>query len=148
MRQDLTVRRARVEPSLVPADYPFRHRIRVRFAETDTMGIVHHSRYFPYLEEARVAYLRHIDHPYSQWQAAGLNAAVLEAWLRYRQPLHFDDEVDVHLRLAAATRTTFEMTYLLTVDDRPAATGSTVHGMVTTEGRPTRLPAWLIELSR
>ena len=35
------------------------------------MGIVHHSRYFPYLEEARVAYLRHLGHPYQDWQATG-----------------------------------------------------------------------------
>ncbi|MGH9269711.1 MAG: acyl-CoA thioesterase [Ilumatobacteraceae bacterium] len=139
--------RSASEPSLRPDDYPFRHRIRVRFAETDLMGVVHHSRYFPYLEEARVAYLVHIGHPYQEWQAAGLNAAVLEAWLRFRLPLRFDDECDVHLRLAAATRTTFEMAYLLTVDGHPAATGATVHGMVTADARPTRLPAWLVDLA-
>jgi acyl-CoA thioester hydrolase len=120
----------------------------VRFAETDTMGIVHHSRYFPYLEEARVAYLRHLGHPYQEWQEAGLNAAVLEASLRYRQPLRFDDEVDVHLVLASATRTTFQMAYLLTVDGAPAATGVTVHGLVTAAGRPARLPDWLIALAQ
>ena len=42
-----------------------------------------------------------------------MNAAVLEASLRYRRPLRFDDEVDVHLVLASATRTTFQMAYLL-----------------------------------
>ena len=112
------------------------------------MGIVHHSRYFPYLEEARVAYLRHLGHPYQEWQAAGLNAAVLEASLRYRQPLRFDDEVDVHLELASATRTTFQMTYLLTVGSTAAATGVTVHGLVTESGRPARLPDWLVALTR
>lgn len=140
--------RSTAEPSLDPADYPFSHTIRVRFAETDLMGVVHHSRYFPYLEEARVAYLRHLGHPYQEWQDAGLNAAVLEAWLRFRQPLRFDDECAVHLRLAAATRTTFEMAYLLTVHGRPAATGATVHGMVDGRGRPGRLPAWLIDLAQ
>jgi acyl-CoA thioester hydrolase len=52
----------------------------------------------------------------------------------------------VHLRLASATRTTFQMAYLLTVDGEAAATGVTVHGMITADGRPTRLPAWLVEL--
>ena len=74
----------------------------MRFAETDAMGIVHHSRYLPYLEEARVEYLRHIGHPYTEWREAGLDAAVLEAFVQYRQPLRFDDVVDVHLRLASA----------------------------------------------
>jgi acyl-CoA thioester hydrolase len=73
---------------------------------------------------------------------------VLEAYVRYRRPLRFDDEVDVHLRLASANRTTFQMAYLLTVGDAPAATAVTVHGMVTAAGRPTRLPVWLIELGR
>ena len=63
-----------------PGDYPFAHRVRVRFAETDLMGIVHHSRYFPYLEEARVAYLRPPRPPVPRaGRPAGLNAAVLEA---------------------------------------------------------------------
>lgn len=139
--------RATGEPSLDPADYPFRHPVRVRFAETDLMGVVHHSRYLPYLEEARVAYLRHLGHPYQEFQAEGLNAAVLEVAMRYRQPLRFDDEVEVHLVLASATRTTFQIDYLLTVDGRPMAAGTTVHGMTTDAGRPARLPEWLTRAS-
>ena len=139
------------EPSTRVADYPFTHRIRVRFAETDAMGIVHHSRYLPYLEEARVAYLRAIDHPYMDWRDQGLDAAVLEVYVRYRSPVRFDDEIDVHLVLAAATRTTFQMAYLITVGDAEASTVAstavTVHGMVTADGRPTRLPEWLIALA-
>lgn len=138
--------RVSADPSLRPEDYPFRHRIRVRFAETDAMGIVHHSRYLPYLEEARVEYLRHIGHPYTEWRADGIDSAVLEAYLRYRQALRFDDLVDVHVLLASASRTTFQMAYLLMSDGRPAATAVTVHGAVTAEGRPTRLPAWLAEM--
>ena len=72
---------------------------------------------------------------------------MLEASLRYRQPLRFDDEVDVHLVLASATRTTFQMAYLLTVDSTAAATGVTVHGLVTGAGRPVRLPDWLVALA-
>lgn len=140
--------RVAAEPSLDRTDYPFTQRIRVRFAETDAMGVVHHGRYLPYLEEARVAYLRAIGHPYTEWRANGLDSAVLEAYLRYRQPLRFDDEVDVHLKLAGGTRTTFQMAYLLTVDDQLAATAVTVHGMVRSDGRPTRLPAWLAEMNR
>ena len=57
--------RLELVPSLLPADYSFVHGLRVRFAETDAMGIVHHSRYLPYLEEARVEYLRSLGHPLS-----------------------------------------------------------------------------------
>ena len=79
--------------------------------------------------------------------AEGVESAVLEAFVRYRQPLRFDDVVDVHLTLAKVTRATFQMAYLLTVDDRTAATAVTVHGAVTTDGRPTRLPGWLADLA-
>jgi acyl-CoA thioester hydrolase len=135
--------RLSVEPSLKTTEYPFSQRIRVRFAETDAMGIVHHGRYLPYLEEARVAYLRHLGHPYTALRAEGLETAVLECYVQYRKPLRFDEEVDVHLTLAAGSRTTFQMAYLLTVDGDVRATGVTVHGCVTADGRPTRLPPWL-----
>ncbi|MGZ6950284.1 MAG: hypothetical protein ACXVJY_19615, partial [Ilumatobacteraceae bacterium] len=59
----------------------------------------------------------------------------------------FDEEVVVHLGLAVASRTTFQMTYLLTVDGDARATGVTVHGCITADGRPTRLPSWLVALA-
>ena len=144
----ITLRSVRLsaEPSLDPTTYPFDHNIRVRFAETDAMGIVHHSRYLPYLEETRVEYLRHLGHPYTELRAEGFDFAVLECFVQYRRPLQFDEEVTVHLALAVASRTTFQIAYLLEVDGDVRATGITVHGCVTAEGRPTRLPAWLTQL--
>jgi acyl-CoA thioester hydrolase len=134
-------------PSLDPGDYPFSHAIRVRFAETDAMGIVHHSRYLPYLEEARVAYLRHIGHPYDELRAEGIDMVVLEAFVQYRSPLRFDEVVDVDLVLASSGRTTFQMAYLLRVAGEVRATAVTAHGSITTaDGRATRSPAWLREL--
>jgi acyl-CoA thioester hydrolase len=135
--------RLSVEPSRHPDAYPFHHRLRVRFAETDAMGIVHHAAYLPYLEEARVEYLRAAGHPYLEFRAAGVDFAVLEATVGYLSPLRFDDVVDVHVNLATVERATFQIAYLLTVDERVAATGVTVHGCVRPDGRPTRLPEWL-----
>ncbi|MBK5330858.1 MAG: acyl-CoA thioesterase [Ilumatobacteraceae bacterium] len=142
--------RLSAQPSLVATRYPFHHRIRVRFAETDAMGIVHHSRYLLYMEETRVEYLRHLGHPYAEMRQEGLDYAVLECFVQYRQPLRFDELIDVHLVLASATRTSFQMSYLVTVLDGNVptvrATGVTVHGCTTAAGRPTRLPAWLADL--
>lgn len=144
--------RLSVDPSTSPSDYRFVHRIRVRFVETDAMGIVHHSNHLAYFEETRVAYLREIGHPFTEWREAGLESPVLESFVQYRQPLEFDDQIDVHLRLADVTRATFQMAYLITIDDaegvaRARATGVTVHGCVTNAGRPTRLPQWLADLA-
>jgi len=140
--------RLELQPSLEPNDYPFAHTLRVRFAETDAMGIVHHSRYLPYLEEARVEYLRHLGHPYHELRAEGVELAVLEVFVQYRQPLRFDEQVEVRLRLGSASRTSFQMAYLLTVAGEVRATAVTVHGSVTSAGRPTRLPPWLAALHR
>lgn len=142
--------RLSVEPSTNPGDYEYDHQIRVRFVETDGMNVVHHSNYLAYFEEARVAYLEHIGHPYTAWRDDGLESPVLESFVSYRRPLEFDDVMTVHLRLAAVTRATFQMAYLITVEESEGvtsvrATGVTVHGC-TAAGRPTRLPAWLSEL--
>lgn len=137
--------RLALDPPLDPGAYEFCHRIRVRFAETDAMGIVHHAAYLPYLEETRVEYLRAIGHPYTAVRDQGFDFAVLEAFVRYLRPLRFDDAVDVHLLRGETTRATFQLGYLLAVDGEARATAVTVHGTVDPRGRPVRLPAWLRE---
>ena len=133
------------------------HRLRTRFAETDAMGVIHHAAYLPYMEEARVEYLRAIERPYRSVRAgefddetgdAGREFPVLELAVRYRKPLHFDDVVDVSLVIGAVTRTTFQVAYLLSVDGEARATAVTVHGCVDVAGRPTRLPTWVGHLQR
>jgi acyl-CoA thioester hydrolase len=135
--------RLALDPSLDPADYRYVHPIRVRFAETDAMGIVHHAAYLPYLEEARIAFLRAIDHPYSSVRDEGVDFTTLEVFVRYVKPLRFDDVVAVHLLVGAFTRASFQMGYLLEIAGVAHATAVTVHGCVTPEGRPARLPSWL-----
>ncbi len=138
--------RQSLEPTRDPGDYPFAYRIRTRFAETDAMGIVHHAAYLLYLEEARVAYLRHVGHPYQEVRRDGFNFAVLEVVVRYRRPLEFDELVDVRLRAGAVSRASFQLAYLLTVDDDVRATAVTVHGCVDPSGKAMRLPAWVGEI--
>jgi acyl-CoA thioester hydrolase len=147
------VPRQSLQPSRDVRDYAFTHRLRTRFAETDAMGVVHHAAYLPYLEEARVEYLRSIGHPYDLVRAgessdeagAGREFPVLEVSVHYRQALRFDDEVDVSLVVGAVTRATFQIAYLLCVGGEVRATAVTVHGCIDGRGRPARLPAWVRE---
>lgn len=139
--------RLSLQPSLNRGDYTFSYQLRARFAETDAMQVVHHSRYLPWLEAARVEYLRHVGRPYADLRTEGLDLTVLEAHVQYRQPVRFDELVDIHLVLGEVTRTTFQIGYLLTVDGETRATGVTVHGCVNSEGRPQRLPSWLLTLA-
>ena len=144
--------RLSLEPSRDSGDYAFVHRLRTRFAETDAMGVIHHAAYLPYLEEARVEYLRAIERPYNSVRdgdggtgEGGREFPVLEVAVRYRKPLHFDDEVEVSLVIGAVTGTTFQIAYLLSVGGEARATAVTVHGCVDRQGRPSRLPAWVRE---
>ncbi len=87
---------------------------------------------FPYLEEARVEFLKSIGHPYQDVRAGGVDFATLEASVQYRKALYFDDEVDVALVVGAVTRATFQVAYLLSVGGDVRATAVTVHGAVDT----------------
>jgi acyl-CoA thioester hydrolase len=133
--------RLSLKPPGDPGAYPFVHRVRTRFAETDAMGIIHHAAVIPYLEEARAPYLRFAGHPYDEVRAAGVDLTVLELYVRYRRPLHFDEVVDIHVMVDGVTRTTFEVGYLLQVADE------TVHGAVGVDGRGRRLPDFLVQLA-
>jgi acyl-CoA thioester hydrolase len=76
-----------------------RVRLRVRFGETDLMGIVHHGSYVAYLEVARVEWLRRRGVAYAAWAAGGLHMPVVELAVKYRSPARFDDELDVETTL-------------------------------------------------
>jgi len=68
---------------------------RVRYAETDLMGIVHHASYVIYLEEARVDFTRQIGAPYLDLEAEGYSLAVSELHIRYKAPARFDQQIIV-----------------------------------------------------
>jgi acyl-CoA thioester hydrolase len=139
--------RAAYEPSTDAGDYRFCHRLRVRFAETDAMAVVHHAAYLAYLEEARVEYLRAVGHPFTGIRDEGYELPVIEVVARYLRPVVFDELVDVHLVVAFARAATFEMGYLLAVDGQPRVTAVTLHAVTTADGRPRRCPAWLVALA-
>jgi acyl-CoA thioester hydrolase len=70
-------------------------RFRVRFYETDQMGVVHHAAYITWFEEGRSAFTRAIGYPYSQLEREGFSLAVAEVNARYHRPAVYDDEVRV-----------------------------------------------------
>ena len=89
-------------------------RMRVRFAETDLMGIVHHGSYALYLEQARVEWLRRRGVAYVDWASRGMHLAVVELHVRFRAPARFDDELAVETTLADLRAASFRFDYRLT----------------------------------
>jgi acyl-CoA thioester hydrolase len=102
-------------------------RVRVRFGETDAMGIVHHATYPNYMEVGRVEWLRRRGVAYANWASHGLHLAVVELSLRYRAPARFDDELDVEAKLveAGAASARFDYRIVRTTDAVLCVEGST-----------------------
>jgi acyl-CoA thioester hydrolase len=88
-------------------------RVRVRFNETDLMGIVHHGNYLSYMEVGRVEWLRRRGATYAAWTQQGLHLPVVEVSVRYRAPARFDDELDVETVLAEVRAATVRFDFRL-----------------------------------
>lgn len=114
---------------------------RVRFAETDAMGVTHHANYLSWFEMARVALLDQLACPYRDLEAAGYLLPVLATGLTYHKPTRFDDRVTVtvHLELPAGAR--LRLRYEVTVKGELCAEGFTEHAFVNREFNPVRPPA-------
>jgi acyl-CoA thioester hydrolase len=81
---------------------PIRTKLRVRYAETDGMGIVYHANYFVWCEIGRVEFFRQLGYDYKQMEIADdCHLPVVEATCRYRSPARYDDEVVVETRATA-----------------------------------------------
>ncbi len=145
-RRETAAMRISLDLSTDPGDYPFSHPVRVRFAETDAMGVAHHAAYVPWFEEARAEWLRALGRPYGSLRADGIDLAVLELVVQYRRSARFEDVVQVHTRMGEGRGATFQLDYLATVAGEVAAVGATVHGVVGPDGRARRMPADLRSL--
>jgi acyl-CoA thioester hydrolase len=117
-------------------------RFRVRYHETDAMGIVHHAAYITWFEEGRSAFTRCIGYPYSRMEAEGIVLAVAEVTARYHRPARYDDEVVVmtFLDSLGSRGMTFSYEVRLASDSTLLATGKSSHVSLGPDGRVQRLP--------
>jgi acyl-CoA thioester hydrolase len=99
--------------------------LRVRFCETDLMGIVHHGNYLTYFEAGRVDWLRKRGVTYAEWALHGQHLPVIEVNLRYRAPARFDDVLTVETRLTELRSVSLRYDYRITRDAALLAEGST-----------------------
>jgi acyl-CoA thioester hydrolase len=129
--------------------YVFSTDIRVRFAETDAQGIAHNANYPVWFEVARVDYLDRFTGGYQKLRDLGLEALVLETYVRYLQPARFDDRLLVHARCLDVRGARFKYEYVVERDGTVLANGWTAHAVVDAVSlRPTRVPTWLAEAIR
>jgi acyl-CoA thioester hydrolase len=116
--------------------------VRVRYAETDQMGVAWHGEYFAWFEVGRTDFLRDRGLTYKELEQQGLRLPVVEAQARYLKPARYDDVLEIRTRLTGMTgvRLTFEYDVVRSDDAETLAEAMTAHAAVDAQGRPRRLP--------
>jgi acyl-CoA thioester hydrolase len=123
-------------------------RVRVRYAETDCMGIVYYANYLVWFEVGRTEWLRETGWNYREMEQDGISLPVVEAHCEYRRPARYDDDIEIGTRATLMTpvRIRFDYQVRRQGDDAPLASGHTVHAALDRSGRPCRLPARVREM--
>lgn len=118
-------------------------RLRVRYAETDQMGVVYHANYLIWFEVGRVELLRSLGIPYQRLeQEFDCMIAVAGAELRYRSPARYDDEIGIRTRLVLLRGSLMKIAYqvIRTADEKLLCEGETTHVVVSRAMEKTTLP--------
>jgi acyl-CoA thioester hydrolase len=126
-------------------------RLRVRYAETDQMGVVYHSNHFIWFEVGRVELLRQLGFSYKTMESEDdCFIAVVDARCRYRAPVHYDDEVVVRTRLKHVREKMIHFEYELVRADgaQLLAEGETTHIVANAQMKPRALPEKYLNVFR
>jgi len=116
--------------------------VRVRYAETDKMGVVYYANYFVWFEVGRTDLLRHAGWTYREMELSGVSLPVIEAQCEYHRPALYDDELDVRTegRIVSPVRMAFNYEVVRREGGLLTASGRTVHAALGPGGKPCRLP--------
>lgn len=122
--------------------------VRVRYAETDKMGVVYYAHYLVWFEIGRTEWLRETGWTYRSMEDEGLGLPVIEAHCEYKNSARYDDDLEIRTRarLVSAVRIGFDYEIIRRTDSQLIASGYTVHVTLDRSGRPVRLPSRVREL--
>jgi acyl-CoA thioester hydrolase len=121
--------------------------VRVRYADTDQMGVAYYANYLVWFEVARTEWLRDGGWSYRDMEADGIALPVIEAHCEYRQPARYDDEIEIRTMATLLTPVRIRFDYeAWKVGDTLSATGHTIHAALGPDGRPRRLPSRVLQI--
>ena len=123
-------------------------RVRVRYAETDQMGVAYYANYFVWFEVGRSQYCNDCGFSYRDMEReTGLFLIVAEASCRYKNPARYEDELIIRTQVTESTRRTLRFSYEIErVDGAAVATGETLHVLINKDGRPSSFPEKYLSL--
>lgn len=113
-------------------------KIRVWYSDTDRMGVVHHSRYYPWFETARDNFIRSAGISYLEMEEKGLMLPLVESRARYIVPAKYDDEIEISCSIAKLTvvRCLFEYEAVRMADGEVIVRGETLHAFCNSDMHP------------
>jgi len=115
--------------------------LRVRYAETDRMGVAYYANYLVWFEVARADWLRARGWTYREMEASGVKLPVIEAHCEYARSAHYDEALTIRTTAALHSPVRLEFMYeVIKEDGTAAAKGHTMHAAIDDMGRPCRLP--------
>lgn len=122
--------------------------LRVRYEETDTMGVVYYAKFMVWMEVGRVSLLRDLGFGYKEWVKLDLGFPVVQAHADYKASARFDDEVLVKTRIASIGNSSirFENEIYKAPEMQLLATGHTVHVLTNREGEKKPFPPEVREI--
>ncbi len=121
-----------------------------KYYETDQMGIIHHSNYIRWMEEARIDVLDQLGYPYRRFEEMGYMSPVLHAECDYKKSVRFGDEVKIIVSLQDFGKVKFTLRYdmyNMTEGGVLSASGTTTHCFLKKDGRPVMMNKEMKEFS-
>jgi acyl-CoA thioester hydrolase len=122
--------------------------IRVRYAETDRMGLLHHANYLVYFEQGRTELLRPLGRSYKEMEDQGFFLVLHKVEVKYRRPARYDDVLRLRTSVSRVTPVRIEHRYELFRDAELLAEGASTLACVDRDGRLQPLPVWLADDDR
>ena len=119
--------------------------IRVRYAETDRMGLLHHANYLVYFEQARTELLRQLGATYRDLEDQGFYLVVAKVEVKYKRPAHYDDVLTIRTTVTRTSAVRLEHKYEVVRDGTLVAEGLTTLACVGRDGKLREMPTWLSE---
>ncbi|WP_279160006.1 acyl-CoA thioesterase [Thomasclavelia cocleata] len=117
---------------------PYQHH--AKYYETDQMGIIHHSNYIRWFEEARIDFMNQIGLTYKTMEEEGIISPVLEINCKYLKMMYFDDIATIKLKISSYTGVRFTFEYEIYNQDKQLCTiGSSSHCFMNRKNRPISL---------
>lgn len=124
----------------------FSTEIKVRYCETDQMGLVHHGSYINYFEEARIAWISNLGFSYSEMEKSGIILPVSKLNVNYLRPAYFDDDLLISVELAELPTSRLIFNYTINKEEEVIVTGTTVLAFLNKETKkPVKCPDYMLE---